>query len=376
LSDASFATAFLNNPQHFQPQHVHPLHAYGWTPDLDELFQPLADAGLVLGRIVRVDRGRCDVVIADGDGVATVLADTGPVTTGDPMKVPCTGDWAALSVTAAGTYLQSTLPRRTSVVRSTSSQRSEGQVLAVNVDTVVIAASLADVPDLGRIERFLALAWESGAQPLIVLTKADLAGDADHIREDVETIAPGVDVLVVSAATGRGMDVLAACLPGTSALVGQSGAGKSTIANALLGSEVMTVQPTRKGDNKGRHTTTTREMMPLPGGGVLIDTPGLRGVGMFDSAQGVQQVFSEIEELAEDCRFGDCGHTSEPGCAVLEALADGVLTERRLDSYRKLLRENEWIASRTDARLRAERLKHWKTVSKAGTEAMKAKGRH
>jgi ribosome biogenesis GTPase len=138
----------------------------------------------------------------------------------------------------------------------------------------------------------------------------------------------------------------------------------------------MTVQPTRKGDNKGRHTTTTREMMPLPGGGVLIDTPGLRGVGMFDSAQGVQQVFSEIEELAEDCRFGDCGHTSEPGCAVLEALADGVLTERRLDSYRKLLRENEWIASRTDARLRAERLKHWKTVSKAGTEAMKAKGRH
>jgi ribosome biogenesis GTPase len=376
LSDASFATAFLNNPQHFQSQHVHPLHAYGWTPDLDELFQPLADAGLVLGRIVRVDRGRCDVVIADGDGVATVLADTGPVTTGDPMKVPCTGDWAALSVTAAGTYLQSTLPRRTSVVRSTSSQRSEGQVLAVNVDTVVIAASLADVPDLGRIERFLALAWESGAQPLIVLTKADLAGDADHIREDVETIAPGVDVLVVSAATGRGMDVLAACLPGTSALVGQSGAGKSTIANALLGSEVMTVQPTRKGDNKGRHTTTTREMMPLPGGGVLIDTPGLRGVGMFDSAQGVQQVFSEIEELAEDCRFGDCGHTSEPGCAVLEALADGVLTERRLDSYRKLLRENEWIASRTDARLRAERLKHWKTVSKAGTEAMKAKGRH
>lgn len=366
MSDASFVST-----HHL----LHPLDAYGWSSELDELFQPLADAGLVLGRIVRVDRGRCDVVIADGDALSTVLADTGPVTTGDPMRLPCTGDWAALSISAAGTYVQSTLPRRTAMVRSTSSQRSEGQVLAVNVDTVVIVVSLADVPDLGRVERFLALAWESGAQPLIVLTKADLASDAEQIREDVEKVAPGVDVLVVSATTGRGMDVLAACLPGTSALVGQSGAGKSTIANALIGSEVMTVQPNRKGDHKGRHTTTTREMIPLPGGGVLIDTPGLRGVGMFDAGQGVQQVFSEIEELAGDCRFGDCGHTAEPGCAVQEAVSDGMLTERRLESCRKLQRENEWIASRTDARLRAERLRQWKVIGKAGTEAMRAKGR-
>jgi ribosome biogenesis GTPase len=351
------------------------LDAYGWTPELDGLFTPMAGAGLVPGRIVRVDRGICDVAIADGDTVTTVRADTGPVAHHDPLHWACTGDWAAVSVSAAGTYVQALLPRRTAVVRSTSSQRSEGQVLAANVDTVVIAASLATPPDLGRIERFLALAWESGAQPLVVLTKADLADDSDHIREDVEQVCPGADVLVVSAATGRGMDVLAACLPGTSALIGQSGAGKSTIANALLGRAAMEVKETRKGDNKGRHTTTTRELLPLPGGGVLIDTPGLRGVGMYDSAEGLHQVFAEIEQLAEDCRFGDCAHVAEPGCAVLEALEEGVLTERRLENYRKLIRENEWIASRTDARLRAERLKHWKAVGKAGSEAMKAKGR-
>ena len=358
-----------------QPLDPRPLDAYGWTSELDQLFRPMAEAGLVPGRIVRVDRGVCDVAVADGDTAVTVRADTGPVTHHDPLHWACTGDWAAVSTGAAGTCVQALLPRRTAVVRSTSSQRSEGQVLAANVDTVVIAASLATPPDLGRIERFLALAWESGAQPLVVLTTADLATAADHIREDVEKICPGADVLVVSAATGRGMDVLAACLPGTSALIGQSGAGKSTIANSLLGRAVMEVRETRQGDNKGRHTTTTRELLPLPGGGVLIDTPGLRGVGMYDAAEGLGQAFADVEELAEDCRFGDCGHVAEPGCAVLEAVEEGLLTERRLDSYRKLLRENEWIASRTDARLRAERLRHWKVQSKAGSEAMKAKGR-
>jgi ribosome biogenesis GTPase len=333
----------------------------------------MAEAGLLPGRVIRVDRGRCDVVIADGDTVATVHADTGPVSDPDPLRLPCTGDWAAVSTGPAGTFVQALLPRGTAVVRSTSSRRSEGQVLAANVDTVVIAASLAVEPDLARIERFLALAWESGAQPLIVLTKADLASDADQIRADVELAAPGVDVLVVSATTGRGMDVLAACLPGTTALIGQSGAGKSTIANALLGNAVMEVQQTR-GDGKGRHTTTTRELLPLPGGGVLIDTPGLRGVGMFDSSDGVQQVFSEIEALTGDCRFADCTHVAEPGCAVLEALADGLVTQRRLDSYRKLLRENEWIASRTDARLRAERKKEWRAVVKGSQEARKIQG--
>lgn len=350
-----------------------PLEAYGWSPELDAQFASVADASWVPGRVVRVDRGRCDVVVADGDTEVTVVhADTGPVADPDPMKMPCTGDWVAVQAGAAGTYVQALLPRRTAMVRSSASQRSEGQVLAANIDTIGVVVALDTEPDLGRIERFLALAWESGAQPVMILTKSDLAEDADGVRETVEQASPGVDVLVVSATTDDGMDILAAVLTGTSVLVGQSGAGKSTIANVLMGRSVMETRQTR-GDGKGRHTTTTRELMPLPGGGVLIDTPGIRGVGLYDAADGLQQTFSEIEQLAEDCRFRDCEHVAEPGCAVQEAIEDGMLQQRRLDSYHKLLRENQWIASRSDARLRQERLKALKTQGKEGMANMIAK---
>lgn len=321
-------------------------------------------------RIVRVDRGRCDVVVGNGNGngngqgTRVVQADTAPVATRDPLLVACTGDWAALDTGVPA--VRALLPRRTAFVRSTSSKRSEGQVLAANVDHALIAVSLSTALDLGRLERFLALAWESGAQPLVVLTKADLADDSDHLLADAEATAPGVQVLVVSAATGEGMDVLGAVLAGgTAVLIGQSGAGKSTLANALLGEEVQTVNGIRDSDGKGRHTTTTRDLLPLPSGGVLIDTPGLRGVGLWDAEAGLHQVFSEIEDLAEGCRFHDCSHGSEPGCAVAAALEDGTLPQRRLDSYRKLLRENEWIASRTDARLAAERRRRWKVIHKS-----------
>ncbi|BFO16651.1 hypothetical protein SHKM778_30390 [Streptomyces sp. KM77-8] len=244
-----------------------------------------------------------------------------------------------------------------------------------------MAVSLAAELDLARIERFLALAWESGAQPVVVLTKADLVPDAGtraHLVQDVETSAPGVPVLPVSARDGDGLDVLAAITAGgTSVLLGQSGAGKSTLANALLGEDVMDVQATRDVDGKGRHTTTTRNLLALPGGGVLIDTPGLRGVGLWDAGTGVGQVFAEIEELAGNCRFHDCAHESEPGCAVLGAIETGDLPQRRLDSYRKLLRENQYIVAKTDARLRAEIRKDWKRKGAIGRAAMEAKrGRH
>ncbi|GHG46412.1 ribosome small subunit-dependent GTPase A [Streptomyces griseocarneus] len=339
-----------------------PLTAYGWNADLADSFAPHTAEGFVPGRIVRVDRGRCDLVVADGDGTRHVMADTALVTTGDPLAIMCTGDWAAVDLTAG--YVRALLPRRTAFVRSTSSQRSEGQILAANVDHAVIAVSLAVELDLGRIERFLTLAWESGATPLVVLTKADLVPDPvvlDHLLADTEAAAPGAQVLAVSAETGEGVDVLAAVLAGgTSVLLGQSGAGKSTLANALVGEEAQVVRATRDRDGKGRHTTTTRNMLPLPGGGVLIDTPGLRGVGLWDAEAGVARTFAEIEALATDCRFHDCAHESEPGCAVLASVDSGELPARRLDSYRKLIRENEWIASRTDARLRTERLRDWK----------------
>jgi len=349
------------------------LARYGWDDAWADEFARHDAEGLLAGRVIRVDRGQCDVVTADG----TLRADTAFVTPNDPLRVVCTGDWVAVEPGGNPRYVRTYLPRRTAFVRSTSSKRSEGQILAANVDHAIVAVPLTGDLDLGRIERFLALAWESGARPVVVLTKADLVPDAvtlSYLVKDVETTAPGVPVLAVSAATGDGIDVLAAVAAGgTSVLLGQSGAGKSTLANALIGRDAMEVQATRDVDGKGRHTTTTRNLLALPGGGVLIDTPGLRGVGLWDAETGVGQVFAEIEELAGRCRFHDCAHIAEPGCAVLAALDSGELPERRLDSYRKLMRENQRIVAKTDARARAELRRDWKRRGAEGKAAMEAK---
>ncbi|MFE4454678.1 ribosome small subunit-dependent GTPase A [Streptomyces sp. NPDC056796] len=378
----SFPIPHLSTPSH-------PLAPYGWDDGWADTFAPYAEQGLLPGRVVRVDRGQCDVVTADG----VLRADTAFVVPRDPMRIVCTGDWAAVDPDGDPRFVRALLPRRTAFVRSTSSQRSEGQVLATNIDHVVICVPLAVELDLGRLERFLALAMSSTtgdallgdgtpspgyeAHPLVLLTKADLVPDAvtlSHLVEDVERVAPGVQVLPVSSATGEGLDVFGAIVgSGTSVLLGISGAGKSTLANTLLGEDVMDVRAARDVDGKGRHTTTTRNLLVLPGGGVLIDTPGLRGVGLWDAEAGVGQVFSEIEDLAGRCRFHDCAHVSEPGCAVLGAIEDGSLPERRLDSYRKLLRENHRIAAKTDARLRTETLREWKRRGAEGRAAMAAK---
>ncbi|MGQ4486198.1 ribosome small subunit-dependent GTPase A [Streptomyces sp. SAS_281] len=367
----------------------HPLAAYGWDDDWAAEFAPYAAQGLVPGRVVRVDRGRCDIVTPDG----TIWADTAFVVPRDPMRIICTGDWAAVDADGDPRFVRTLLPRRTAFVRSTSSKRSEGQVLATNVDHIVICVSLAVELDLGRVERFLALAMSSSggdallgdaagagertAEPVVVLTKADLVPDAatlSHLVQDIERVAPGVQVLPVSSTTGEGIDVFSAIVSGgTSVLLGVSGAGKSTLANTLLGQDVMEVQAARDVDGKGRHTTTTRNLLVLPSGGVLIDTPGLRGVGLWDAGVGVGQVFSEIEELAEECRFHDCAHEAEPGCAVREAIEDGTLPERRFDSYRKLQRENQRIVAKTDARVRAEIRRDWKRKGAEGRAAMDAK---
>lgn len=366
----------------------HPLAPYGWDDDWACAFTPYAEQGLLPGRVVRVDRGQCDVVTPRG----TLRADTAFVVPRDPMRIVCTGDWVAVDPDGDPQFVRTLLPRRTAFVRSTSSQRSEGQVLATNIDHIVICVSLAVELDLGRLERFLALAMSSTAgdallgdgtrteyeaQPLVLLTKADLVPDPttlSHLVEDIERIAPGVQVLPVSSATGEGVDVFGAIVGGgTSVLLGTSGAGKSTLANTLLGQDVMHVRAARDVDGKGRHTTTTRNLLVLPGGGVLIDTPGLRGVGLWDAEAGVGQVFSEIEDLARQCRFHDCAHESEPGCAVLGAIEDGSLAERRLESYRKLLRENLRIAAKTDARLRSETLREWKRRGAEGKAAMELK---
>ncbi|MFE7467458.1 ribosome small subunit-dependent GTPase A [Streptomyces sp. NPDC057499] len=385
-SPFSSSFSFLSSQD---PSAAHPLAPYGWDDAWAAAFAPYVEQGLLPGRVVRVDRGQCDVVTPHG----TLRADTAFVVPRDPMRIVCTGDWAAVDPEGDPQFVRKLLPRRTAFVRSTSSQRSEGQVLATNVDHIVICLSLAVDFDLGRVERFLALAMSSAsgdallrddgragdgsAEPIVVLTKADLVPDTAtlaHLVQDIEGVAPGVQVLAVSSATGEGIDIFSAIVSGgTSVLLGASGAGKSTLANTLLGRDVMEVQAARDVDGKGRHTTTTRNLLVLPSGGVLIDTPGLRGVGLWDAEAGVGQVFSEIEELAGQCRFHDCGHETEPGCAVLAAIEDGSLHERRLDSFRKLMRENRRIAAKTDARLRSEMLRDWKRQGAEGRAAMEAK---
>jgi ribosome biogenesis GTPase len=304
-----------------------------------------------LARVARIDRGAADLVSDSGHCRVNV----------QPAIDLAVGDW----VTADGTDLLAVEPRRTAIVRAASSGESRAQTLVANVDLVLVAVPAFPPPRLGIVERLVALAWDSGATPVVVITKADLAAEPDALRRDVAMGAVGCDVLLASATTGEGMAAVQ-CLdqPGrTLCLVGRSGAGKSTLANALMGSEQMLVSKVRR-DGKGRHTTTHRELMPLPGGGVLIDTPGLRGVGMWIAEDGVAQTFPEIEELAARCRFGDCRHDTEPGCAITEAIATGELPQRRLDSWRKLEREAAWMASRHDARLRKERQREWRQISR------------
>ena len=349
-------------PRSHTPEGTSILSDYGWDDERDRSFAHFRTHGLVPGRVVRTERGLCNVVTDAGAVRAEVPSASGV----EDRLSPSTGDWVAVrpaTTTTAATVVE-VLERRTAVVRSTASRTSQGQVLAANVDTVAVVVSLADPIRPGRIERMLALAWESGATPVVVLTKADACADTPRPVAEVTAVAPGVEVLVTSASTGEGMDALADAVSGTIVLIGPSGAGKSTLGNHLLCEDRLATGAVRVSDGKGRHTTAWRELLPLPRGGVLLDTPGLRGVGLYEVDEGLDQTFAEIIELAGNCRFSDCAHDAEPGCAVLAAVEDGRLTRRRLDSYHRLQRENTYAASRTDARLRAELKRPVKQISR------------
>lgn len=310
------------------------------------------------GRVTRVDRGLCDVLTAAGTARATWRAsDLGGLT-------PCVGDEVVLAdgpdelpvIAGIG-------PRRSAITRiDTAPGSSEHQVLAANVSVAAVCEPCHPRPVLARLERLLALAWESGAQPTVILTKADLADDLESTVADVAALAIDVPLLTVVATEGEGVEDVRALVGegGTLALVGRSGAGKSTLLNALLGEEAMLTSRLRA-DGRGRHTTTHRQMLPLPGGGFVIDTPGVKGVGIA-TPEGLEQVFADIEGLAADCRFNDCGHTVEPDCAVLDAVDAGDLLQRRLDNYRKLLREAAYQARRADVRLAAQEKARWRSL--------------
>jgi ribosome biogenesis GTPase len=327
------------------------LESLGLDGPVAAALDPYADTHRI-GRVARVDRGAADVLTVSGT-LRTTTRST------DPAVV--VGDWVAVADGAVDVIA----PRRSTIVRAAASGDSVSQPLVANVDVVFVVVATIPAPRLGMVERLIALAWDSGATPVVVITKADLVDDPVGVAADLGETAPGVEMHCISATTGLGLDeVTAYDVPGrTLCLIGRSGAGKSTLANALLGDARLTIGEIRS-DGKGRHTTTHRELVMLPGGGVLVDTPGLRGAGIWLDGDGLAQAFPEIDELTEQCRFSDCGHNTEPGCAILAALADGTLPQRRWDSWRKLQREAEWIAARSDARLRAERGRQWKRISR------------
>ncbi len=318
---------------------------------------PLLPKGSTPALLSRVDRSAYDVLTPAGPARVPTLPPPA-----DPLDAPTVGDWLVLS----GSTPVAVLPRRSLLARGASSGHSTVQPLAANVDIVLICLGLVGPPSLRRLERLLTLSWDSGARPVVVLTKADLCPDVPQAVRAVLPHAPGADVVVVSAATDD-VDALMPYVGNGTALVlmGASGAGKSTVVNALLGRDVMSTGHARETDGKGRHTTTHRELLVLPGGAVIIDTPGLRGVALSGSAAGLSQAFSDVEELAVACRFADCAHVGEPGCAVLDSVLAGDLGQDRVDSWRKLQRELAFQARRGDARLRAEQSRKWKAISRA-----------
>lgn len=344
----------------------HPaLHSLGWDAQRAAAFAALPDQTFVPGRVTRVDRAGCDTLTATGP---TRCSYGGNVLS----ALPCTGDWVAVRHWPDGRITaEAVLERRTLLSRLTVAPgQSKSQPLAANVDVVFVVEGAVPDPDLGRIERLLAVAWESGAAPVVLLTKADLAGPAvDVLIEDVREVAVDAPAYAVSAVAGLGLEEARDELTDgrTAVLLGASGVGKSTLVNALAGADVMSTAELRV-DGKGRHTTVTRELVPLPDGGILIDTPGLRSIGVNVAASSVEKVFADIDELAAQCRYRDCAHESEPGCAVLAALDSGDLQERRLASWRKLMREASYEQERSAARVRAERRREWRRKKRTDQE--------
>ncbi|MGI8433325.1 MAG: ribosome small subunit-dependent GTPase A [Nocardioidaceae bacterium] len=340
------------------------LEDLGWDADWRASASAYADVGAA-GRVTRVDRGLCSALTPTGLVRASFGGSVLEAMVDDPRAAPCTGDWCVLRQWPDGPVtVEAVLPRRTALVRAEASGISRGQVLATNVDVVAVVIALHPDPNLGRVERLLSLAWQSGATPVVVLTKADVVSDGLEVASDVRGLAAGVSVLCTSTETGAGIDVLRRRLRGSSVvLVGASGHGKSSLANALVGADALLTRRIRD-DGKGRHTSVRRELIPLPGGGAVIDTPGLRGVGLPDSADGLAAAFPDIASLSAHCRFDDCAHAREPGCAVIAAAEIGALSVRRLDSWRRLHSEQQQMALRSDARLRSELHKRLRRESK------------
>lgn len=339
------------------------LEDLGWDARWEAAFAEHRSRGLAPGRVAVPHRGAYDVWTEDGE-VRARLPGRARRDASTTAELPVVGDWVALEREGAAPVIRALLPRRSSFSRRTSpdpaTETGREQVVAANIDVVFVAFALPEplVPRL--LERYLTLAWESGARPVILLTKADLEDDPGPIAREVAAVGGDVPVHLVSTRTGLGLENVRAYLaPGvTGALVGPSGVGKSSLVNALVGDELLATGEVREG-GAGRHTTTRRELVLLPGGGLIVDNPGMREVHLWLADQGLEEAFADVAELFTHCRFRDCRHEREPGCAVREAIASGALAPERWESYRELRRElaelEERLARRERARARGGR---------------------
>lgn len=291
--------------------------------------------------------------------------------------LPAVGDWVALEPGAGRGLIQAVLPRTSVFARRAAHTVAEEQIVAANVDIVFLLSAMDHDFNPRRIERYLTLAWESGAMPVVVLSKADSQSDPAPMIAEAERIAIGVPVLVTSARTGLGIEDLRARLAGhkTGALLGSSGVGKSTLINALVGYDRQETAAVRESDQRGRHTTTWRELVKLPGGGLLIDTPGMRALHLLEAEEGILASFADIEQLAGECDFRDCTHGPEPGCAVKRAVDSGTLPAERLANYHKLVAELAFLESKTDRKAQMEKKAAGRTGARALRKRLKDKER-
>ncbi len=338
------------------------LAPWGWTEALARALAALDRPAWVPARVTGQERGRWTLA----PDTEAMLAGRIRHHAGEPLALPVVGDWVAVRPGHGSTLarIEHVLPRHALLVRREAGG-GDAQALAANVD-ILFAVTSANLDfNLRRLERFLALAWEGGAEPVVVVNKLDLCQDRAGIEEAVT--ACGCPAVLVSAETGEGLEEVGAFLgPGrTAAFVGSSGVGKSSIINRLLGAEVQETGDIRETDDRGRHTTTRRELLRMPGGGCLIDTPGLREVGLWSAPSGTDQAFADIWEIAVGCRFNDCMHQSEPGCAVTAAVADGRLDPARLEAWHRLRRERAFEARKEDPELRSNTKARWKQIHKA-----------
>jgi ribosome biogenesis GTPase len=353
------------------------LEDLGWSPRLEEAFEPHRAAGLIPARVSHEHTHIYRVLTATGEQLARIAGRLRHEAEAR-ADYPAVGDWVAIDAPSAGeARIRAVLPRFSRFSRRAAGDPTEEQIVAANVDVVFLVSGLDGDFNPRRIERYLLTAWDSGAAPVIVLNKADLVDDVESFVSEIETIAQGVPVLAVSAKQPASMGALRTRLSKgrTAALLGSSGVGKSSIANALIGEEVLRTREVRASDSRGRHVSTSRQLITLAGGGILIDTPGMRELQLWDTGESLAGAFADIEALAEHCRFRDCRHAGEPDCAVTRAVSEGGLTAGRLESYRKLQQEQAHQLRQQDQRAQLEQKRRWKILTKAANKHIKDKGR-